>query len=280
MTVPMDRELIMDKGPVHNVQRIRDRAHTHQRVGTAAEQIRPIARDTLLVKIVNTIAQLMMRGVWRPGDMIPSENELAQRFGVGRSTIREALKSFVVLGVIEARAGEGSFVREPTSDILSGAFRWGLLLGERNIGDLVDVRLLLETDCARRAARAPTAEDVARLREINGRMADSDIGQVAFMARDNEFHNEIARIAGNVLLQNISSTIQAMVGIWYPSTYYQQEIKSLTMAEHAAVTDAIAAADPNGAAEAMHKHISLAAERLRRVMEKPDGEARVFTAVL
>lgn len=100
------------------------------------------------------------------------------------------------------------------------------------------------------------------------------------MARDNEFHNEIARIAGNVLLQSISSTIQAMVGIWYPSTYYQQEIKSLTMAEHAAVTDAIAAADPNGAAEAMHKHISLAAERLRSVMEKPDGEARVFTAVL
>lgn len=269
----------MDKGPVHNVRRIRGRAHTHQRVGTAAEQIQPIARDTLLVKIVNTIAGLMMRGIWRPGDMIPSENELAQRFGVGRSTIREALKSFVVLGVIEARAGEGSFVREPTSDILSGAFRWGLLLGERNIGDLVNVRLLVETDCARRAATSRTPEDVARLRDINGRMADSDINQGAFMARDNEFHIEIARIAGNVLLQNISSTIQAMVGIWYPSTYYQQEIKSLTMSEHAAVVDAIAAANSEGAAEAMQEHISLAAERLRRVMENRGGEARICPTV-
>lgn len=275
----MKREPNIDKGPARIARRISGLAYTSQRAETLVGHIRPIKRDTLLIKIVNSIAELMMQGVWRPGDLIPSESDLAQRFGVGRSTIREALKSFVVLGVIEARAGEGSFVRESTSDLLSGAFRWGLLLSERNMADLVEARVLVETDCARRAATSRTAEDVARLRDINGRMADSDINQGAFMARDNEFHIEIARIAGNVLLQNISSTIQAMVGIWYPSTYYQQEIKSLTMSEHTAVVDAIAAANPEGAAEAMQEHISLASERLRRVMENRSDAARIFPAV-
>ena len=107
-----------------------------------SDSIRPLSRATLPQEIVKAITNLIMKRVWKPGDLIPSEKELAIRFQVGRSTIREAVKSLVVLGVLEARAGEGSFVRESTSELLSGAFRWGLLLGERNLDDLVDVRVL------------------------------------------------------------------------------------------------------------------------------------------
>lgn len=74
------------------------------------------------------LTDLIVKRVWKPGDLIPSERELATRFQIERSTIREGVKSVVVLGVLEARAGEGSFVREPTSGRLSGGFRWGLLL--------------------------------------------------------------------------------------------------------------------------------------------------------
>ena len=231
-----------------------------------AEHIRPIARGTLPVEIVKAIAALMMQGVWRPGDMLPSEKELAQRFGVGRSTMREAMKSLMVLGVIDARAGGGSFVREPTSGILSGAFRWGLLLSPRNMGDLVDVRMLVEANCASKAAGARTESDLARLHEIIGLMEQSSNDHGGFMARDNEFHIEIARIAGNVLLQNISSTIQSMVGIWYPLTYYQPKIALLTLTEHAAIAEAIATGNPESAAQAMREHISRAAERLKRII--------------
>src|ERR1700742_5275660 len=113
--------------------------------------IRPLSRATLPQESVKALTDLIMKRVWKPGDMIPSEKELEIRFQVGRSTIREAVKSLVVLGVLEARAGEGSFVREATSELLSGAFRWGLLLGERNLDDLVDVRVLVEVECTRRA---------------------------------------------------------------------------------------------------------------------------------
>ena len=77
--------------------------------------IRPVSRATLPQEIVKALTDLIMRRVWKPGDLIPSEKELAIRFQVGRSTIREAVKSLVVLGVLEARAGGGTFVRGPTS---------------------------------------------------------------------------------------------------------------------------------------------------------------------
>ncbi len=131
--------------------------------------IRPISRATLPQEIVKALTDLIMRGAWKPGDLIPSEKELAIRFRVGRSTVREAVKSLVVLGVLEARAGEGSFVREATSELLSGAFRWGLLLGERNLDDLVDVRVLVEVECARRAAERRESDTLHQLVEFASR---------------------------------------------------------------------------------------------------------------
>jgi hypothetical protein len=129
----------------------------------AGTLIRPVSRATLPQEIVKALTDLIMKRVWKPGDLIPSEKELAIRFQVGRSTIREALKSLVVLGVLEARAGEGSFVREPTSEFLSGGFRWGLLLSEGNLDDFVDVRVLIEVECARRAAANRTDDLVSQL---------------------------------------------------------------------------------------------------------------------
>lgn len=84
----MKREPNINKGPSRIARRIRGLAYTSQWVETLAGHIRPIAPDTLLIKIVNSIAELMMQGVWRPGDLISPESDLALRLGVGRSTIR------------------------------------------------------------------------------------------------------------------------------------------------------------------------------------------------
>lgn len=76
--------------------------------------ITPVSRATPLQEIVKSLTNFIMRRVWKPGDLIPSEKELAMRFQVGRSTVREVVKSLVVPGVLEAGAGEGSSIREPT----------------------------------------------------------------------------------------------------------------------------------------------------------------------
>ena len=231
-----------------------------------ADYIRPVSRATLTQEIVDAIAELIMQGIWRPGDLIPSEKELAARFQVGRSTIREAVKSLAGLGVLEARVGEGSYVRETNSELLSGAFKWGLLLSERNLGDLVDVRVLVEVECARRAAAARTEEGMARLLRTLQEMRDGQDDQRRFMACDNAFHTQIAEMAGNRIFASIGSTIQVIVRLWYPATYYVPETKGTTIAEHTAIAEAIGAGDAEAARAAMRCHLLKAAERLERVM--------------
>jgi GntR family transcriptional repressor for pyruvate dehydrogenase complex len=236
------------------------------RGGGAADYIRPISRATLPQEIVDAIAEFIMRGIWKPGDMIPSEKELAARFQVGRSTIREAVKSLAVLGVLEARVGEGSYVRETNSELLSGAFKWGLLLSERNLGDLVDVRVLVEVECVGRAAQARTPEAAQELLRTLERMRGVQDDERNFMACDNRFHTQIAEMAGNPIFASIAATIQVIVRLWYPATYYVPETKNATIAEHFAIAHAIEQSDVEEARAAMRTHLLQAAGRLERVI--------------
>lgn len=240
-----------------------------------SHHIRPVRRATLPQEIVDAIADLIIRRIWKPGDMIPTEKDLAARFGVGRSTVREAVKSLVVLGVLEARAGEGSFVREPDSEILSGAFRWGLLLSERNLNDLVDVRMLVEAECAERAARAPSKREVEELFAIHERMTERQRDHAQFMEWDSRFHVHIAEMAHNVIFANIASTIQVIVRVWYPITYYVEEkTKAVTIGEHLAIARAIRAANPSAARTAMGAHLLAASKRLKKVLQQRNAASR------
>ena len=253
----------------HGLILVEDDVLVHdQAMDDADAIIRPLSRATLPQEIVKSLTDLIMKRVWKPGDLIPSEKELANRFQVGRSTVREAVKSLVVLGVLEARAGEGSFIREPTSELLSGAFRWGLLLSEGNLDDFVDVRVLIEVECARRAAARRTDAVVAKLEASLNDMKAEPMNHDAFMDSDTRFHLAIANAAENPIFENVGSTIQSIVRIWYPKTYYIPETKGRTLAEHRALADAIASGDSAAAGEAMRAHLIAAGQRLRTLLSR------------
>lgn len=238
------------------------------REGSApADSLKPLTRATLPQEIVAAIADLIMTRAWKPGDRIPPEKELASRFGVGRSTIREAIKSLVVLGVVEARPGDGSFIREGTSELLSGAFEWGLMLSEQNLDDLVDMRILIEVECAGRAA--VTNPDVgATLVRLIERMSEARKNPQEFMRLDNQFHEAIAEAARNALYLSLSKTIQSLVGVWYVQTYQLERTKAVTLDEHLAIARAVQAGDEVAAREAMRQHILRAGDRLHRIVDK------------
>jgi GntR family transcriptional regulator, transcriptional repressor for pyruvate dehydrogenase complex len=234
---------------------------------SVSEQLlKPLGRATLPQEIVAAIAELIMRRVWRPGDRIPPEKDLAARFNVGRSTIREAIKSLVIFGVIDSRPGDGSFIREPQSDLLSGAFQWGMLLTERNLSDLVDTRVLIEGECAARAAALGDPDLGARLVRIVDRMREEQHRPQQFMKLDNEFHAEIAAAARNALYLSLSNTIQSLVSVWYSETFRLEPTKAATIAEHSAIASAIQARDEHAAREAMRQHVLIAAKRLQKVV--------------
>ena len=239
-----------------------------------ALQIRPAKRQPLSQVILDQIADLIIRRAWKPGHLIPSEKELALQFGVGRSTIREVLQSLVVLGVIEIRPGEGSFVREASTELLSGAFRWSLLLSDTNVDDLIEARSLIEVECAARAAKAPADDAVHELEDLHAQLIRHQTDHQNFTDWDNRFHLQIAAMAGNVLFSNISKTIQTIGRTWYPITYTMNDTKPLTVDEHERILIAIRNRDCEGAREAMRVHLTAAGSRLKRSLEQLAVEPR------
>ena len=242
-----------------------------KRTSAAAESpeggIQPINRATLPQAIVKSITELIATRVWRPGDLIPSEKELARQFQVGRSTVREAVKSLVVLGVLDARAGEGSFVRQTDSRSLASAFEWGLLLGEDNLDDLLALRILVEVECVRLAAERRTDEQAVKLLGLLRQMRGRGARDYVFRDLGNEFHVTIAQAAGNALYETLVTTIQQIIRIWFP---YGQRPRPRALAEHLAIGEAIVARDPDAAAIAMRRHI----DSTREILLSAVGENR------
>ncbi|MEW9670877.1 FadR/GntR family transcriptional regulator [Ammoniphilus sp. 3BR4] len=233
--------------------------------------IKRVGRTTLTQEVVNQLAELIMKGAWKPGDRIPSEKELAARFGVGRSTIREALQSLVVIGVLETRAGGRSYVQEPTSELLSGAFHWGLLLSQRNLGDLTEVRMHVEVECAGLAAERRDEQDIRNLLDTYERMASNQENESLFMEYDNLFHRQVAEAMKNKIYVNLVTTIQSLVRLWYPSVYSIEETHKQTLEEHRMMLEAIQSGNAMEARLTMRNHISSAAKRLNRVLAQREA---------
>lgn len=233
-----------------------------------ADAIKPITRPHLAREVVNAIARLIMERVWAPGEHIPSEKELAARFGVGRSTIREAIQSLVTMGVVSIRPGEGSFIREPTSELLSDAFLWGLLLSPRNVGDFTEFRISVETTCAARAAAAASAATIGPLRELLALMKRDQADDQRFKDHDNRFHITIAEATGNPIFVKVVATLQSTVRLWFPITSPLTGSAEDTHAEHRAIAVAIADGDEAKARQAMQTHLLNAAERLAILLER------------
>jgi DNA-binding FadR family transcriptional regulator len=232
----------------------------------SGELIKPIGRANLVQEVVRSFADLIMQRHWKPGDLIPSEKELAARFGVGRSTIREAMQSLVIMGVLEIRPGEGSYIREPSSELLSSAFLWGLLLSPRSNGHLTQVRLCIEVNCAVTAAEVRSQETIDKLYALLDLMKTHQGDDRRVMEYDNRFHIAIAEATGNPIFVTLVETLQSIVRLWFPITCPDTGSADNTLAEHQAIADAIRMQDRDAAREAMRTHLANAAARLSRLL--------------
>src|SRR5262245_7396404 len=100
-------------------------------------KVTPVTRTSLSDEIVQQIVDLISQKVLKPGERLPSERDLCKQFGVGRTSLREALRSLTVMGILDVRLGEGTFVSEGTAKYLEKTLQWGLLLDPKVIEDLI-----------------------------------------------------------------------------------------------------------------------------------------------
>ncbi|HEY8528830.1 MAG TPA: FadR/GntR family transcriptional regulator [Paenibacillaceae bacterium] len=228
----------------------------------------PVETHSLVVELTKRLLDYIFSGNVRPGDKIPAERQLSEALGVGRSAIREAIKALAVLGILEVRQGNGTYVRQTSSSLLTQSIEWGLLLGEKNTMDLVETRMLLEVSIARLAARRWEGSELAELKEILERMKQGTLTD--FVDADVQFHLKLCDMAKNSVLKNMLSSIRNLLHTWIKCVIEKAGETAFSYRDHLAIYEAIARRDPEGAAKAMQLHMDDASSRLIEALKEAE----------
>lgn len=214
---------------------------------------------TPVSEVARRLLDLFTSGEVAPGTRLPPERQLASTLEVGRSAVREALAALEILGIVDVRPGSGTYLRGAASELLPQTLRWGLLIGERNTRELIELRSGLEIYVARLAAGAEGDGDlgahVERMRSSRGDFA-------AFARADLAFHHELARIAGNAMLIDLLHVVRSLLQVYADRAVHDEAEVRQALAEHEDIASAVAAGDEDAAASAMAAHMATAARRI------------------
>lgn len=176
-----------------------------------AEGTARIRRVNLSDSVVEHIKSLVQSGRLKPGDKLPPEREFARQLGVSRTALREAFKSLGLMGILEVRQGEGTFVSRIAPPSYMRAIGPMLLLGQTDILELVEARKIIETRSAALCALRASEEELAGIEELVHLMR-TKLGEVEpFNQLDLDFHLRIAQGAHNSVLTTILGTVRDLL---------------------------------------------------------------------
>lgn len=203
------------------------------------------------------IKEMLLAGDLRPGDRLPPEKELSEKLGLSRNSLREAVKALELINVLDVRRGDGTYVTSLEPRLLLEAIGFVVdLHTDASVLKLFEVRRILEPAAAALATRNAGEDDIARLRRMVDEV-DPGTSVEELVSHDIEFHGLIGELSQNAYLSSIldnlsSSTLRAR--IWRGLT--QENAVARTLAEHAAIVDAMADGDPDLARSLVTVHIS------------------------
>ena len=220
-----------------------------------AELLTPVVRTTLTGDICRQMVNHLIRGVWDEGAKIPAERDLCQQLGVGRASLREALKALEIMGMIETRLGDGTYVCK-RSEFFSRPLLWAIASGsEADVKELIEARMLIEVELAGLAAERAGQQNVAELSELLDRMIKAKRNPHDFVQADVEFHLAIARAASNSILLNALQLIRNLLQQWILSAVASKGVPEKACAQHKRLLTAIKSGDSMSARKEMRKHL-------------------------
>ncbi|GAA4662132.1 MULTISPECIES: FadR/GntR family transcriptional regulator [Amycolatopsis] len=197
-------------------------------------------RTGLVDQVIGQLREAISQGEWAVGQRIPTEGALAETLGVGRNTVREAVRALAHSGLLEVRQGDGTYVRA-TSEV-SGAIR--RLCGSE-LREVLQVRRGLEVEGARLAATERTEEDLARLRELLDERdrAQHERSLADFVRADTEFHLTVVRCGRNELLTELYRGLTEAITASVAATSEDHLTEHVPIGHHG-LLEAIADRDP------------------------------------
>jgi GntR family transcriptional regulator, transcriptional repressor for pyruvate dehydrogenase complex len=227
--------------------------------------VQPVRRDRLYQEIVSQIEGLLERGELKPGDHLPPERQLADQLQVSRASVREALRSLELLGMVETRAGGGTFVRQAKPDDLARPLT-GYITRGHSIADVIDVRGLLEPAIAGRAARNVTQAELDELGEIVAAQERRVAAGEPYVEEDTRFHELIGHAARNELLVTVVGVIWDVLRASREEWLQNEKRAHASLEAHRRILAALEHHDPVAAHAAAADHIHAVGEGILRLL--------------
>lgn len=220
----------------------------------------PIKNQRLYQQVIQQIKDLIYQGKLKKGDRLPSERDLTSMLGVSRASIREAFSALELLGLIETRPGEGTFISETLESKAIEPLSLIFMLEQDKQGDLFQIRLILEVECARLAALYADKEQINIMENCVENMEKFfDDEEINFQA-DKKLHYTIAKSSKNVLLYHILNAISEVMEVQIKNfrreILHKPENRLQLILQHKHIMEAVKGGQQEEAGNAMQEHMN------------------------
>lgn len=234
----------------------------------ARGEFEPIRKSRVYEGVAEQIQRLISEGRFKTGDKLPPERELAEAFGVSRTSVRDAIRVLALMGLVEPRQGDGTVVRDLTPDSLVNPLASLLVRNGKQLAELLDVRKMIEPPLAARAAERAAPEEIAKLEGILQRQGEKVRRGELAVDEDAAFHYTIATAARNGVVMRV---VDVLMDLLRESRERSLQVKGRlqkSLAGHRRILAAIRRRDPQAAEAAMRRHLEEIEDVLRRRGER------------
>jgi GntR family transcriptional repressor for pyruvate dehydrogenase complex len=217
--------------------------------------IEPIKSTRIYEEIVRQVKTMIAEGRLKSGDQLPPERDLAEKFVVSRTSVREALRSLESLGLVEIRPGEGTFVRGISVEALVEPLALVMMTQREAIGELFEARRLLEPAIAGLAARRATPEEIHEMERILDEQARELAAGRTGLAQDAQFHAAMSTASHNRAITRLVHGIMDLLTQSREESLNTPGRPDRSHQDHRRVLEAIVRRDAAAAEEAMRAHL-------------------------
>ncbi|QBI18555.1 FadR family transcriptional regulator [Egibacter rhizosphaerae] len=244
-------------------------------------QLSPVTRRRAYQEVVAQIQREILAGRLRSGDRLPGERQLAERLGVSRASVREALRVLEALDLVRSRTGtgpdSGSIIVQqagggPSRDLEAGGSLGGVLLMHTALEhfaleEMVEARVALEALSVRRAATETTADHLEVLEDLVVAMEAPGVDPEPFMRLDTDYHLALAGACGNRVVAYVMRSLRSAIDHWMHRMFEHNEnwseLRAEVAAEHRSILELVRVGDGDTAAYEVEAHVRKAHERLK-----------------
>jgi GntR family transcriptional regulator, transcriptional repressor for pyruvate dehydrogenase complex len=239
--------------------------------------VTPIPRTTLTAAAFEQLISYVVSGSWKAGDRIPPERELCQQLGIARTSLREALKAMELVGMLDSRVGDGTFVC-PRTEFLSRPLLWAFTGSDHDeLHNIMEARTIIEENLAGLAAERGSDQEIASIGQAVQAMRDSIARGDSILEADMAFHIAVSTAARNEVLRNAVQLLRNLMRQWIHYKLLIPNVASIVLKRHIAIYRAISQRKPAAARKAMRCHLEETMKLVTHVIEEREQQQQSKT---